>query len=63
MEINGGQAGANVQVFPNLIFLRYWGSVVQEYKGPCEADGIVTYLKKQSGPASNEIKSPEDATL
>ncbi|KAL2503582.1 Protein disulfide isomerase-like 1-1 [Abeliophyllum distichum] len=51
-----------IQGFPTLKILRYGGSVVQEYKGPREADGIVTYLKKQSGPASNEIKSPEDAT-
>ncbi|KAI9113336.1 hypothetical protein K1719_015861 [Acacia pycnantha] len=35
---------------------------VQEYKGPREADGIVEYLKKQSGPASSEIKSADDAT-
>lgn len=51
-----------IQGFPTLKILRYGGSVVQDYKGPREADGIVTYLKKQSGPASNEIKTPEDAT-
>ncbi|EYU22977.1 hypothetical protein ABFS82_03G097800 [Erythranthe guttata] len=51
-----------VKGFPTIKILRYGGSVVQEYKGPREADGIVTYLKKQSGPASNEIKSGEDAS-
>ncbi|KAL8543615.1 hypothetical protein ACS0TY_004257 [Phlomoides rotata] len=52
-----------VRGFPTLKILRYGGSVVQEYKGPQDADGIVTYLKKQSGPASIEIKSPEDASV
>ncbi|KAI3464524.1 hypothetical protein Pfo_021187 [Paulownia fortunei] len=50
-----------IRGFPTLKILRYGGSVVQEYKGPRDADGIVTYLKKQSGPASIEIKSHEDA--
>ncbi|KAL8485638.1 hypothetical protein ACS0TY_027794 [Phlomoides rotata] len=52
-----------VKGFPTLKILRYGGSVVQEYKGPRDADGIITYLKKQSGPASIEIKSPEDASV
>ncbi|CAK9145422.1 unnamed protein product [Ilex paraguariensis] len=30
-------------------------------QGPRDADGIVSYLKKQSGPASVELKSAEDA--
>lgn len=51
-----------VRGFPTIKILRYGGSVVQEYKGPRDADGIVTYLKKQSGPASFEIKSPEEAS-
>ncbi|KAL0438106.1 UNVERIFIED_CONTAM: protein disulfide-isomerase [Sesamum latifolium] len=51
-----------IRGYPTLKILRYGGSVVQEYKGPRDADGIVTYLKKQSGPASVEIKSPEDAS-
>jgi protein disulfide-isomerase A1 len=42
--------------------LRKGGKSVQEYKGPREADGIVEYLKKQSGPASAELKSDDDAT-
>ncbi|KAG4907372.1 hypothetical protein JHK86_055856 [Glycine max] len=39
------------------------GKNVQEYKGPCEADGIVDYLKKQSGLASIEIKFANEATV
>ncbi|XP_019182285.1 PREDICTED: protein disulfide-isomerase-like [Ipomoea nil] len=50
-----------IKGFPTIKIFRYGGSVVQEYKGPREADGIVTYLKKQSGPASVEIKSADDA--
>ncbi|TYI83408.1 hypothetical protein E1A91_D05G291000v1 [Gossypium mustelinum] len=51
-----------VRGFPTLKILRNGGKNVQEYKGPREADGIVEYLKKQSGPASAEIKSAEDAS-
>ncbi|KAL6515534.1 Thioredoxin-like domain [Orobanche hederae] len=51
-----------VKGYPMLKILRNGGSVVQEYKGPRDTDGIITYLKKQSGPASSEIKSPEDAS-
>lgn len=50
-----------IKGFPTLKIIRNGGTVVQDYKGPREADGIVTYLKKQSGPASTEIKSIEDA--
>nr|GMC96557.1 protein disulfide-isomerase-like [Ipomoea batatas] len=50
-----------VQGFPSIKILRDGGNKVQDYKGPREADGIVTYLKKQAGPASTEIKSREDA--
>ncbi|CAI9115383.1 OLC1v1016275C5 [Oldenlandia corymbosa var. corymbosa] len=53
----------DVSGFPTIKILRFGGSVVQEYKGPREADGIVTYVKKQSGPAAVEIKSKEDASL
>nr|UZC53371.1 petunia protein disulfide isomerase-1 [Petunia x hybrida] len=52
----------DVRGFPTIKILRYGGSVVQDFKGPREADGIVSYLKKQSGPASTEIKSAEDAS-
>lgn len=52
----------DVKGFPTLKILRNGGKDIQEYKGPREADGIVEYLKKQSGPASSEIKSADDAT-
>ncbi|KAF0894643.1 hypothetical protein E2562_001938 [Oryza meyeriana var. granulata] len=51
-----------IQGFPTLKIFRNQGKNIQEYKGPREAEGIVEYLKKQVGPASKEIKSPEDAT-
>jgi len=51
-----------VQGFPTIKILRNGGKVVQDYKGPREADGIVDYLKKQSGPATTEIKSADDAS-
>lgn len=47
--------------FPTIKILRFGGSVVQDYKGPREAEGIVSFVKKQSGPASAELKSAEDA--
>ncbi|KAF8711247.1 hypothetical protein HU200_029265 [Digitaria exilis] len=50
-----------VQGFPTLKIFRNQGKNIQEYKGPREAEGIIEYLKKQVGPASKEIKSPEDA--
>lgn len=50
-----------IQGFPTIKILRNGGKSVQEYNGPREADGIVDYLKKQSGPPSTEIKSVEDA--
>ncbi|XP_066339625.1 protein disulfide-isomerase-like [Miscanthus floridulus] len=49
-----------IQGFPTLKIFRNQGKNIQEYKGPREADGIVDYLKKQVGPASKELKSPED---
>ncbi|KAK8609087.1 hypothetical protein V6N13_025394 [Hibiscus sabdariffa] len=52
----------DVRGYPTLKILRNGGKNVQEYKGPREADGIVEYLRKQSGPASAEIKSVGDAT-
>uniref|UniRef100_A0A7C8Z5M3 Protein disulfide-isomerase n=1 Tax=Opuntia streptacantha TaxID=393608 RepID=A0A7C8Z5M3_OPUST len=51
-----------VKGFPTLKILRNGGKSVQDYKGPRDAEGIVEYLKKQSGPPSTEIKSVEDAT-
>ncbi|KAF5768099.1 putative protein disulfide-isomerase [Helianthus annuus] len=49
-----------VQGFPTIKILRNGGEKIQDYNGPREADGIVTYLKKQVGPASPEIKTKED---
>lgn len=51
-----------IRGFPTIKILRNGGKQSQEYKGPREADGIVSYLKKQAGPASTEIKSAEDAS-
>ncbi|KAI4375136.1 hypothetical protein MLD38_013042 [Melastoma candidum] len=51
----------DIKGFPTLKILRKGGKTVQEYKGPRDADGIVDYLKKQSGPASVEITSVEVA--
>lgn len=50
-----------IRGFPTIKILRNGGKSSQDYKGPRDADGIVDYLKKQSGPASAEIKSAEDA--
>lgn len=52
----------DVKGFPTIKILRNGGKNIQEYKGPREADGIVDYVKKQSGPASAEIKSADDAS-
>ncbi|KAK8692216.1 hypothetical protein V6N13_075690 [Hibiscus sabdariffa] len=61
-EANKGLANEyDVRGFPTLKILRNGGKDVQEYKGPREADGIVEYLKRESGPASAELKSAEDA--
>ncbi|CAB4266912.1 unnamed protein product [Prunus armeniaca] len=62
-EANKGLASEyEVKGFPTIKILRNGGKIIQEYKGPREADGIVDYLKKQSGPASAELKTVEDAT-
>ncbi|GAB2224352.1 hypothetical protein Droror1_Dr00005107 [Drosera rotundifolia] len=50
-----------VRSYPMLKILRSGGRVVHDYKGPLDAYGIADYLKKQSGPASFEIKSAEEA--
>ncbi|KAJ4953199.1 hypothetical protein NE237_030031 [Protea cynaroides] len=61
-ESNKGLATEfEIRGFPTIKILRDGGKNVQDYKGPRDADGIVTYLKKQAGPASAEIKSAEDA--
>ncbi|XP_020226668.1 protein disulfide-isomerase [Cajanus cajan] len=52
----------DVRGYPTIKILRNGGKNVQAYKGPYEADGMVDYLKTQTGPASTEIKSVDDAT-
>ncbi|KAJ8762887.1 hypothetical protein K2173_023016 [Erythroxylum novogranatense] len=60
-ESNRDFAGQyDIKGFPTLKIFRKGGKSVQDYKGPREADGIVEYLKQQSGPASSEIKSADD---
>ncbi|KAK4363729.1 hypothetical protein RND71_018970 [Anisodus tanguticus] len=62
-EANRELAGQyKIQGFPTIKILRDGGKKVQEYNGPRDAAGIVSYLKKQVGPASAEINSKEDAT-
>ncbi|KAF3446997.1 hypothetical protein FNV43_RR12177 [Rhamnella rubrinervis] len=62
-EVNRGLASEyGVQGFPTIKILRNGGKTVEEYKGPREADGIVAYVKKLSGPASVEVKTVEDAS-
>ena len=62
-DSNKGLASSyDVKGFPTLEIFRNGGKDIQEYKGPREAEGILTYLKKQSGPASVEIKSAEDSS-
>ncbi|CAH8354751.1 unnamed protein product [Eruca vesicaria subsp. sativa] len=61
-ESNKGIANEyKIQGFPTIKILRNGGKSVQDYNGPRESAGIVTYVKKQSGPASAEIKSADGA--
>ncbi|KAJ0241449.1 Protein disulfide isomerase-like 1-2 [Hirschfeldia incana] len=61
-ESNKGIANEyKIQGFPTIKILRKGGKSIQDYNGPREAEGIVTYVKKQSGPASAEIKSADVA--
>lgn len=52
----------DVKGFPSIKILRNGGKSSQDYNGPRETEGIVEYLEKQSGPASVEIKTAEDAS-
>uniref|UniRef100_A0A0N5BWA7 Protein disulfide-isomerase n=1 Tax=Strongyloides papillosus TaxID=174720 RepID=A0A0N5BWA7_STREA len=45
-----------VQGFPTLKIFRK-GVLSSEYEGPRDADGIVKYMRGQSGPSSKELKS------
>ncbi|CAI5974315.1 unnamed protein product [Closterium sp. NIES-64] len=49
----------DVKGFPTLKIFRKGSDAPQDYNGPRDADGIVSYLKKQSGPATSEAKSAE----
>lgn len=61
-ESNKGIANEyKIQGFPTIKILRNGGKSIQDYNGPREAPGIVSYVKKQSGPASAEIKTAADA--
>ncbi|BBN05745.1 hypothetical protein MPTK1_3g15650 [Marchantia polymorpha subsp. ruderalis] len=51
----------DIKGFPTLKIIKNKGQSVQEYKGPREAEGIVSYLKKISGPPSLELTSAEQA--
>ncbi|KAJ7547797.1 hypothetical protein O6H91_08G104900 [Diphasiastrum complanatum] len=46
-----------VSGFPTLKIIENKGENVRDYKGPREAAGIVAFLKKQTGPASEELTS------
>ncbi|CAK9142927.1 unnamed protein product [Ilex paraguariensis] len=62
-EKNKGLASEyEIKGFPTIKIIRNGGKNIQDFKGPRDADGIVDYLKKQSGPASVELKSVEDAS-
>ena len=51
-----------VRGYPTLkMFVGHSADAPRDYAGPREADGIVTYLTKQSGPASVELKSAAEA--
>lgn len=52
----------DIKSFPTLKIIKDGGKTIQNYKGPRVAEGIVAYMKKQTGPASIEIKSVEDGT-
>ncbi|MCO5559651.1 hypothetical protein L7F22_013252 [Adiantum nelumboides] len=60
-ESNKGLASEyEVQGYPTLKIFENKGAVVRDYKGPRDADGIISYLKKQVGPPSSEIKTAEE---
>ena len=51
----------DVQGYPTLKIIRDRGAHIHGYKGPRDADGIVSYMKRQVGPPSEEIISAEQA--
>ncbi|KVH99627.1 disulfide isomerase [Cynara cardunculus var. scolymus] len=48
----------DIKGFPTLKIIKNGGKSVEDYKGPRDAEGIVAYLKKQTGPASRKICVP-----
>ena len=60
-ETNKALAGQfNVRGYPTLKIFEKGGSIVRDFKGPRDTEGIVSYLKKQVGPPSTEITSVEE---
>lgn len=51
-----------VQGFPTLKIFRGSADSPSEYEGPREKDGIISYSKKQFGPAFAEITTADEAT-
>eukprot|EP00238_Polyblepharides_amylifera_P001619 CAMPEP_0196570874 /NCGR_PEP_ID=MMETSP1081-20130531/1044_1 /TAXON_ID=36882 /ORGANISM="Pyramimonas amylifera, Strain CCMP720" /LENGTH=490 /DNA_ID=CAMNT_0041887555 /DNA_START=80 /DNA_END=1552 /DNA_ORIENTATION=- len=49
----------DIKGYPTLKIFRNGDTVGEEYKGPREAEGIVKFLKKQSGPASVLLTSKD----
>ncbi|KAM0019298.1 putative protein disulfide-isomerase [Helianthus debilis subsp. tardiflorus] len=63
VENKGLAKQLEMQGFPTIKILKSGGEVVQDYKGPSEANGIVEYLKNQTSWSNTvEIKPPEDAS-
>lgn len=58
-EANERLAGSDGTI--SIKIARDGGKNAQEYKGPYDADGIVTYVKRQYGPPSVEINTLDDA--
>lgn len=48
-----------VQGFPTLKIFRNKGEAISDYGGPRESAGIISYLKKLSGPPSIELTSAD----
>lgn len=53
----------SVHGFPTLKIFENKGGVVRDYKGPRDVDGIVSYLRREAGPPSEEITSLEQGEL
>lgn len=53
----------SVHSFPTLKIFENKGAIVRDYKGPRDADGIISYLKKEAGPPSEEIVSLDQGEI